>query len=67
MKKIVAICLMLLLMLSFAGCDTAKIEVGAENGVAYFNRGTLTPTILLKGETDIPKNEQKTTLICSIT
>ena len=52
MKKIIAIILMLLLMLSFVGCDSAKIEVGAENGVAYFNRGTLTPTILLKGETD---------------
>lgn len=52
MKKIVAIFLVLLLLFSFAGCDTAKIEVGAENEVAYFNRGTLTPTILLKGETD---------------
>ena len=52
MKKIVSIFLMFLLMLSFVGCDTAKIEVGAENGVAYFNCGTLTPTILLKGETD---------------
>lgn len=58
MKKTFAIFLTLLLMLSFVGCDTAKIEVGAENGVAYFNRGTLTPTIILKGENDIKVEDE---------
>ncbi len=52
MKKIVAIFLMLLLMLSFAGCDSAKIEVGAKNGVAYFNVSTIVPKMILKGETE---------------
>ena len=53
MKKIVAIFLMLLLMLSFVGCDSAKIEVGAENGVAYFHVSTIVPKMILKGETEI--------------
>ena len=53
MKKIVAIFLMLLLLFSFAGCDTAKIEVGAENGVAYFHVSTIVPKMILKGETEI--------------
>ena len=52
MKKVTVILLILLFVLFIAGCDTAKIEVGVENGVVSFNRGTLTPTILLKGETD---------------
>ena len=53
MKKIVAIFLTLLLMLSFMGCDTAKIEVGAENGVAYFHVSTIVPKMILKGDTEI--------------
>ena len=53
MKKIVAIFLMFFLMLSFVGCDTAKIEVGAENGVAYFHVSTIVPKMVLKGETEI--------------
>ena len=53
MKKIVAISIMLLLMLSFVGCDTAKIEVGAENGVAYFHYSTIVPKMVLKGESEI--------------
>ena len=53
MKKVVAIFLMLLLMLSFVGCDSAKIEVGAKNGVAYFNKSTIVPKMVLKDETEI--------------
>ena len=53
MKRIIAVFLMLLLMLSFVGCDSAKIEVGAENGVAYFHVSTIVPKMILKGETEI--------------
>ena len=57
MKKTVAIFLTLLLLLSFAGCDTAKIEVGAENGIAYFHKSTIGPKMILKGESDIEIEE----------
>ena len=55
MKRIVAIFLILLLMLSFVGCDTAKIEVGSKNGVVYFHYSNRTPKITVnKGNEKLP-------------
>lgn len=59
MKKLLALAIILVaISCCFIGCDTAKIEVGAENGGAYFNRGTLTPTIILKGESEIEIDDE---------
>ena len=44
--------LALLIVFSFAGCDTADIKVGEENGVAYFHNSTITPKMVLIGEED---------------
>ena len=51
MKKLIIIFTSLLILLSFAGCDTADIEVGTKDGVAYFYVGTITPEMVLLGET----------------
>ena len=54
MKKIFALALAVVAFLCcFVGCDTAKLEVGAENDIAYFHYSTATPKIVLKGETEI--------------
>ena len=54
MKKILVFALAVVTLLCcLVGCDTAKIEVGAENGVAYFNDSTIVPKMVLKGESEI--------------
>ena len=54
MKKLITLTLAVVAFLCcFVGCDTAKIEVGAENDIAYFHYSTATPKIVLKGETEI--------------
>lgn len=50
MKKYFLIFLVLLIILSFAGCNTAEFEVGAEEDVAYFHSGRNTPEIFLKDD-----------------
>ena len=51
MKKIIAICVIAVLTcLSFAGCDSARIEVGTENGTAFFHYSQSRPDMFLKGE-----------------
>lgn len=53
MKKIIAICVIVVLTcLSFAGCDSANIAVGVEDGAAYFHYSQTTPDIILKGESE---------------
>ena len=53
MKRFNAICaIAMLICLSFVGCDSAKIEVGTENGTAYFHYSQTTPDIILKGESE---------------
>ena len=55
MKKIVAIFLVLLLLFSFAGCDTAKIEVGSKDDVVYIDYHNMTPKITVnKGDEKLP-------------
>lgn len=54
MKKILSLILALItLMFCLVGCDSAKIEVGTKNGVAYFNDSTIVPKMILKGENEI--------------
>ena len=54
MKKLLALALVVVaLVCCLVGCDSAKIEVGAENGVAYFHVSTIVPKMILKGETEI--------------
>ena len=53
MKKILIIFASLLIFFSFTGCDTADIEVGTKDGVAYFYVGSITPKMLLLGENEI--------------
>ncbi len=54
MKKILTLILAVVAILCcFVGCDSAKIEVGAKNGVAYFNDSTIVPKMVLKGESEI--------------
>ena len=53
MKKIIALALAVVTLLCcLVGCDTAKIEVGVENGTAYFHYSQTTPDIILKGESE---------------
>lgn len=53
MKRIIAICVIAVLTcLSFIGCGSAKIEVGAENGTAYFHYSQTTPDMFLKDESE---------------
>ena len=42
----------LLLIISLFACDSSKIDVGTENGVAYFHYSQNLPKIILSGETD---------------
>ena len=59
MKKLLALALAAgALLCSLVGCDSAKIEVGAENGVVYFHHSTITPKIVLKGETEIEVEDE---------
>ena len=53
MKRLIAILLVLLVMLPFAGCNSAKIEVGVKAGVAYFRQSKSTPEVILNGESAI--------------
>jgi len=68
MKKILVIFTSLLILLSFAGCDTADIEVGTKDGVAYFYVGSVTPKMLLLDEpqTEIESDEFFAKLVSSI-
>lgn len=53
MKKIIALALAVVTLLCcLVGCDTAKIEVGVENGTAYFHYAQITPDIILTGESE---------------
>ena len=53
MKKYVVIFLTLLITLSMIGCASDRIEVGVEDGKAYFQDWGKTPDIILKGENEI--------------
>ena len=52
MKRYIAILLVVLITFSFAGCNSANIEVGTIDGVAYFYHGQGTPEIILTGENE---------------
>lgn len=52
MKKLLALVL-LAFSLCFVGCDTADIQVGSENGVAYFYTSTIVPKMVLSGEEEV--------------
>ena len=47
MKKKFLFLVFLLLFFPLVGCDTADIEIGVNDGVAYFNESTITPDIYL--------------------
>ena len=53
MKKILAALLAAAILLCIAGCGSAKIEIGAQNGVLYFHHPETVPTVTLNGETEI--------------
>ena len=54
MKKLIALALVVAALLCcLVGCDSAKIDVGSENGVAYFHVSTIVPKMILKGEPEI--------------
>lgn len=59
MKKLIIIFASLLILFSFAGCDTADIKVGTKDGVAYFYVGTITPKMVLldESQTEIESDE----------
>lgn len=48
MKKYFLVFLVLLIVLSFAGCNTAEFAVGAKEDVAYFRGVRNAPEIILK-------------------
>jgi len=52
MKRLISFFLVLLIPLSFAGCNSAAIEVGTKDGVAYFRHSQSTPEIILAGKSE---------------
>lgn len=52
MKRFISILLVLLVIFSFVGCNTANIEVGTKDGVAYFYHSQGAPEIILSGESE---------------
>ena len=53
MKKILSLVLAIVtLLFCLVGCDTAKNEVGVENGTAYFHYAQKTPDMILTGESE---------------
>lgn len=52
MKRFITLLVALLIALSFVGCDSANIEVGSKDGVAYFHHSPNAPEIILMEESE---------------
>lgn len=52
MKRFITLLLALLIVLSFVGCNSANIEVGSKDGVAYFHHSQNAPEIILMEESE---------------
>ena len=58
MKKIRFISLFICFILILVGCDSANIEVGSRDGIAYFNYSSIAPDIYLIDGTEKLKIEE---------
>lgn len=59
MKKYILIFLMVVITLSFCGCNITRDMTGTKNGVAYFNKPENTPKITYTNEIQTQEKETK--------
>jgi len=52
MKKYIIVLIVSLIMISMAGCSSDRVDIGVEDGKAYFHDWGITPEITLHGEND---------------
>lgn len=57
MKHFLSILLGFLIGFCFVGCDSANIEVGTKDGVAYFHHFQSSPEIIMTGEGETKIND----------
>lgn len=52
MKKYIVVLIVSLIMISMVGCSSDRVDIGVEDGKAYFHDWGRTPEITLHGEND---------------
>ncbi len=53
MKKYIIVLIVSLIMFSMAGCSSDRVDIGVEDGKAYFHDWGKTPEMILYGENEI--------------